>query len=150
MSFTMFLWLIWDRMTTSLMNSPTLSWSTTVDFFTATILPSTSIPLYTVPWPPFPSTLVELKFSVAFFSSFEVNTFVFSMLPSVEVNCCFNNKPPLRLNNFLLPMIFLCFLINLHNRKATAKTIISTPKPTHSPGNPQEMWKAYLSFVPLR
>lgn len=130
-----FLWLICERMTTSFMNSSNLSSSTTFDFLTATILPSTNIPLYTVPWPPCPSTLSMLKFSVAFSNSFELNIFVCSTLPWVEINCCCNNKPPFRSKNFFLRLILLCLLNNLY-RQYNPPIDINVTKPITIPTKP--------------
>lgn len=67
-----------------------------------------------------------LLFSVALSNSFELNTLVFSMLPSLETNCCCINSPPLSLENFFR-FISLCFLINLYNHHAPMAT--NKPKP---------------------
>lgn len=99
-------------MTASFMNSSTLPW--TLNFLTATIWPSTSMPLYTVPWPPLPRTLFTLKRSVAFSRSFKLKSLVLSKLTSPEDNLCCSNKPPFCLKYFCLSFCVLRFLKNLY------------------------------------
>uniref|UniRef100_J3MHF6 Uncharacterized protein n=1 Tax=Oryza brachyantha TaxID=4533 RepID=J3MHF6_ORYBR len=60
-SLTMFLWLIWERISISFPNSFLFLSSISLHRLIATTTPLATVPLYTVPWPPRPRTLLSSK-----------------------------------------------------------------------------------------
>ena len=112
------------------MNCSRFSSRTVLHILIATILPSLNIPLKTVPWPPLPTILLLLKWSVAFSKSFELNNCMFWTLLSFEDNCLSNNKPPFFLNNFCRSLVSLLFFITLYK---TSVTVIRSNNPTLVP-----------------
>ena len=128
----MCLWLICERMKTSLTNWSNCFSSTVLDFLMATMLPSDNIPLYTVTRPPLPMTRLELKPSVALSNSSTEYSFVFSTLSLLEEICCCNSRPPFFLKNSCFIFFFSLSSTPRYNLKPVeirikGTTIIPTP-----------------------
>ena len=131
-SFTIFLWFIWERIATSLMNWLISPSSMFLDLFIATTHWSVKIPLYTMPCPPWPRIRVGSKLFVAFSSSSKKKIFVLSLAFSSDDIICSRRSPWFFLK-YVLRSCFWMSRFHLRHRNAALKLRSRKLKPPLSP-----------------